>query len=80
MMVVPFPIRNRTRHTELVRKSAMMMTPDKAETYLCNVVDEYRSYLCEIGIAPHLVERELCDLKAALNPSPTPSGGMRMAA
>ena len=79
-MIVPFPITARARHTDLVRKSAMTMTPDKAEAYLRNVVDEYRDYLCELGIEPHLVERELRDLRSALTPSPAPGSGMRMAA
>jgi hypothetical protein len=79
-MIVPFPIRKRSRHIELVRKSAMMMTPEKAEAYLRNVVDEYRSHLCEIGVEPHLIERELRDLRAALMAPPTPSGGLKLAA
>jgi len=79
-MIEPFPIKARSRHTDLVRKYAMTMTPGDAKAYLRSVINEYRHYLRDIGVRDSLIEREIHDLQRAVTPSPTPSGGLRLAA
>ena len=80
MSVKPFPVRRCGHYLEMARCHIEAQPPAKRNAYLRQIIQQHRDFLTNAGIEPGLIEREIRDLKLALSPSPTPTGGMRLVA
>lgn len=76
--VKPFPITRCLHHIDMMRCCIEAEpTPNCRKALLRQYIEEHRKFLAGAGVEPHLIERELRDLRQALNPAPT-GGGVRL--
>jgi hypothetical protein len=80
MSVEPFPIRRCLHHLDMVRCHVAAQPANRRKAYLRQIIEQHRKFLTDVGVEPGLIAREIRDLEMAVSPSPSPSGGLKLAA